>query len=191
MEKLTFEQRLDRLRERIVQPDFLANRGPSNEIGLYVFQYEPQRELDLRIYLEHLKAQNLPCHICECNLWQTMLGCCKSKGILDRIADLELRRGSEVLLDRLQTIATPKMLVDAMGWDACGPNDVLFITGVGEAYPFVRAHQILEAVQPVSSSGPTQRIPLVLFYPGTYDGQSMSLFGRLPAINYYRPCDLI
>ena len=192
MEKLTFEQRLDRLRERIVQPDFLANRGLGNEVGFYIFQYAPERELKLRAYLDDLKSRDLPCRIHERNLWQTLLGCCEAKGILGKIAALELKRGSDALLDRLQTIATPETLAAAMDWEPHRPGDVLFITGVGEACPFVRAHQVLDAAQPVfSASSVKSGVPLVLFYPGTYDGQSLSLFGRLAPNNYYRAFDLI
>lgn len=192
MQKLTFEQRLDRLTERIVQPDFLANRGLGNEIGFYIFQYEPERELELRAYIGGLKAQALPCRIIERNLWQTFVAHCESDGILDKIPALELKRGSRVLVDRLQTVADPDVLVKAMDWEPHQPGDVLMVTGVGEVYPFVRAHQILEAAQPVFGSGPTcEGVPLVLMYPGTYDGQSMSLFDRLPAVHYYRAFDFI
>ena len=192
MEKLTFEQCLDRLRERIVQPDFLANRGLGNEVGFYIFQYAPERELELRAYLDDLKSRDLPCRIREYNLWQAVFDCCEAKGILNKIPALELKRGSEALLDRLQTIATPEVLINAMNQEPRQPGDVIFITGVGEAYPLVRAHQILEAAQPVFGSSATEvGVPLVVFYPGAYDGQSLSLFGRLPSVNYYRAFDLI
>ena len=60
-------------------------------------------------------------------------------------------------------------------------RDVLIITGVGKIYPFMRAHIILESIQPVFSD-----IPVVLFYPGTYDGQQLKLFGTIADGNYYR-----
>ncbi len=60
-------------------------------------------------------------------------------------------------------------------------RDVLIITGVGKIYPFMRAHIILESIQPVFSD-----VPVVLFYPGTYDGQQLKLFGTIADGNYYR-----
>jgi hypothetical protein len=33
--------------------------------------------------------------------------------------------------------------------------------------------------------------PLVLFYPGIYDGQSLSLFGQIKQDNYYRAFKLV
>ena len=64
--------------------------------------------------------------------------------------------------------------------------EVVFFTGVGEAYPFVRIHSLLEAL-------PTKvkKIkPIIVFYPGTYvkfSGNScFRLFNKLSPVNYYR-----
>ena len=63
---------------------------------------------------------------------------------------------------------------------------MLLITGVGEAYPFVRLHTLLESLQPLVSD-----VPIVASYPGRFDGKTLSLFGKLPAENYYRAFDLV
>ena len=182
----SFEERLDLLRERIQQPDFLANRGLGNELGFYVFQYDPHRELDLRRAIKRLKASQLGCRIVERNLWDVFCGVCASKGILDRIPSLEERRGTEGLLRRLQTIVPPEVYVAAMDYTPHEPGDVLFITGVGQVFPLVRAHAILENAHHVFED-----VPTVLFYPGAYDQVSLTLFGVLNDSNYYRAFDLI
>jgi hypothetical protein len=64
--------------------------------------------------------------------------------------------------------------------------DLLVITGVGSAYPLLRTHRLLNCLQPL-----LKRVPLVVFYPGKYTGQSLSLFGRLADDNYYRAFQLI
>lgn len=185
-----FEQSLDRLRERVVQPDFLANRGLGNEVGFYVFHYPAERELDMRTFVGALVADSargvLPCRIMERNLWQVFLEICEKKRILDRIPPLEEKRGSDDLLARLQTIATPETFVSQMDWRPHTSGDVLLITGVGQVYPFMRAHAILENAQHVFAD-----VPTVLCYPGEYDGQSLTLFGRIHDSNYYRAFDLI
>ena len=63
---------------------------------------------------------------------------------------------------------------------------MVLITGVGKVYPFTRAHDILENAQPVLSD-----VPLVMFYPGVYDGQSLRLFGSIADGNYYRAFTLL
>jgi hypothetical protein len=64
--------------------------------------------------------------------------------------------------------------------------DVLFLTGVGEVYPFIRSHTVLNNLQRVAKDRPT-----VLFFPGEYsyspeEGASLDLFGRLRGDRYYR-----
>ena len=65
-------------------------------------------------------------------------------------------------------------------------NDVVFMTGVGNVWPLFRSHTLLNNLHPFM-----QGTPLVVFYPGIYDGQRLSLFGRLRDNNYYRAFRLI
>ena len=67
------------------------------------------------------------------------------------------------------------------------PRDaVVFLTGVGKVFPFVRAHNIMNNLHQVLDS-----VPVVMFYPGTWNGQSLSLFGTITDGNYYRAFPLI
>jgi hypothetical protein len=64
--------------------------------------------------------------------------------------------------------------------------DVLFITGVGEVFPYIRSHTVLNNLQSTAKERPT-----VLFFPGEYihsleHGASLDLFGRLHDDKYYR-----
>ena len=63
---------------------------------------------------------------------------------------------------------------------------VVFLTGVGKAFPFVRSHNILNNLHQV-----LDRVPVILFYPGRWNGQSLSLFGTIQDGNYYRAFPLI
>ena len=64
--------------------------------------------------------------------------------------------------------------------------DMVFISGVGSVWPLLRAHSLLNSLHPL-----LDQTPLVLFYPGHYDGQTMSLFGKIPSNNYYRAFELV
>ena len=66
-------------------------------------------------------------------------------------------------------------------------GDVLLITGVGEAYPFIRAHDVLNAIQPQELNS----IPIVVLYPGSFDGRDVYLFNKLPKQDYYRAFNAI
>ena len=65
-------------------------------------------------------------------------------------------------------------------------HNVIFITGVGKIYPFVRSHTILNNLQEK-----VDHIPVIMFYPGKYDGQSLNLFGEFKDDNYYRAFQLV
>ena len=184
------EERLDALRARIQDENFLHNRGLGNEVGFYVFDYPAQRELEVRDFVARLKqdaAVARACNIVERNLWEMLLKVCEAEGILAELPAFEQDEGSQALLDNLQTIATAEELVRVMDdWPHEPGRDVLLVTGVGEVFPFVRAHSILENAQHVFSD-----IPVVMLYPGTYYRVSLTLFGKLNDSNYYRAFDLI
>lgn len=181
----------DRLRERVGSEDFLNNRGLANEVGFYVFPYDAAKELEVRQRTAGLvadaQAGTISANIIERNLWKVFLKICENKKILDKIAALEQKRGSDALLARLQKIATPEVFVHTMDYEPHHPgSDVLLITGVGQVYPFVRAHSILENAQSVFED-----IPVVLMYPGRYDGQHLHLFDRIDDGNYYRAFNIL
>jgi len=64
--------------------------------------------------------------------------------------------------------------------------DLILMSGVGNVYPWIRAHSLLNNLQQVTGNK-----PLVLFYPGEYDGQALRLFGKLGGNNCYRAFRLI
>ena len=64
--------------------------------------------------------------------------------------------------------------------------DILFITGIGEVFPYIRSHNVLNNLQSTAKDKPT-----VLFFPGEYthslvSGASLNLFGVLHDDKYYR-----
>lgn len=181
----------DRLRKRFADNDFLNNRGLANEVGFYVYPYDASRELEVRQRTAELvaesQADNSPYRLVERNLWQTILAICEDKRILGKITALEEKRGSDALLRQLQKIATPEAYARAMDYSPHETGrDILLITGVGQVYPFVRAHSVLENAQSLFED-----IPVVLMYPGRYDGQQLHLFDRISDGNYYRAFNIL
>lgn len=185
------EEDFARLRAKLSDPMFLANKGIGNEVGFFVFPYDASREDEVRARTADLVTLSdegrLPCHIVHRDLWDVFLRICEQRRILDKISDLERRRGSRALLERLQKIATPEAFVQAMDYEPHEPgHDVLLVTGVGRVYPIVRAHSILENAQHVFAD-----VPVVLLYPGKYDGAQLHLFNSISDGNYYRAFNLL
>lgn len=187
--------RLDALRKRFSDPDFLANKGLGNEAGIYLLCYDPSLELVVQDEINQLAreceqgklgAGPVRVNLKVRNLYDVFLGIAEERHILAKIPAMEARRGEEGVLTQIKNVVTPERYVKAMDWAPHIQGDVLLITGVGEAYPFVRAHEVLNCLQSVM-----QDVPVVVAYPGAYDGGSLSLFGKLHDGHYYRAFDLI
>lgn len=190
-----FEERAQALRARISDPDFLANRGLGNEVGIYFFCYDPAEELEARALFSRLARESetghLPCKLVEFNLYDLVLELCDKARISDAIDRMEQKRGTEALLAQLSRTASAEAVASVMAETPLEPGSVVLITGVGEVYPLLRAHVLLDNLQHLITT-----VPVVVAYPGAFDGQSLRLFagkGRpgLTDGNYYRAFSLV
>lgn len=63
---------------------------------------------------------------------------------------------------------------------------IVFLVGIGKCYPILRSHTVLNNLHQVIDN-----VPVVMFYPGKYDGQELILFGEIKDDNYYRAFKLV
>ena len=181
------KQELDRIKGRISDPGFLSNKGLSNEVGIHVFCYDPKDEIVVRDYIRRLKAEaNTPYRIIECDLYEIFLSLLEDKRVLRSVQGLEDKRGKDYLLSQLQKIATPEALLEYMKYEPHEYGDVLFLTGVGKIFPFMRSHKMLDSMQHLFED-----IPIVMFYPGSFNGQTLILFNEFLDGHYYRAFNLL
>lgn len=181
------KQELDKIKMRISDPSFLANKGLSNEVGIHVFTYLPQHELIVRDYINRLKSTPSDSfRIIEMDLYKIFLEILEDKRILSSTSGVEERRGKDYLLSHLQKIATQDAFLAKMQYSPHNKGDVLFLTGIGKVHPFMRAHKMLDSMQQVFSD-----IPIVMFYPGEFNGHSLNLFNKFHDGNYYRAFNLL
>ena len=178
--------RLDAFRAQSQDPDFLGNRGLSNEVGMYIFSYQPEDEMTVRHFLEELKAKQTYPHIIMYDLYDIMLDICRDRRIMERIPAMEVQRGSSFVMAQIQRVATPEAYIERMKYQPHQHGDVVVLTGIGRVYPYMRSHNILNNLQHVFDD-----IPVVLFYPGEYTGQSLTLFNEFADDNYYRAFNLL
>lgn len=175
-------ERLDKLKLEIQKAEFLEGKGLSNEVNIRIFCYDAADEMIVRHFIEQLIVdQLLDCHLIERNLYKVFLSICDDKRITDKAPQMEERKGKEHLIKKLQEFANNKSFVAKMQYEPHELGDVLLLTGVGEVFPFMRIHSLLEALQPEFSD-----IPILVMYPGKYDGRFVRLFDRLDPNPYYR-----
>ena len=165
---------LGKVSDRLSEEAFLSNKGLSNEVGIHVFCYAPEQEMTVRAYFNTLKGKTgVPYRLIERDLYKIFLEICEEKRILKSIPGMEERKGREYLSEQLEKIATPEAFVEKMKYEPHEHGDVLLITGVGKVYPFMRSHKILDNIQHIFAD-----IPVLMLYPGTFNGQDLGLFGK-------------
>ena len=180
-------ERLDSLKLEIQKPEFLEGKGLSNEVNIRIFCYDAADEMIVRHFTEQLIVdQSLDCHLIERNLYKVFLSICDDKRITDKASQMEEKKGKDFLFQNLQKFANNKSFVEKMQYEPHEPGDVLLLTGVGEVFPFMRIHSLLEALQPEFSD-----IPILVMYPGKYDGRFVRLFDKLEANPYYRAFNIV
>ncbi|MDI9475590.1 MAG: DUF1788 domain-containing protein [Natronincolaceae bacterium] len=189
----TFEQRLDQIEIEINKKEFREHKGLGNEIGYYVFDYEPSKELRVREHVKYLKEKNNPnisgFELLVFDLYDLMLDYIEEEGLLGACIDMEEEHGLEYLISsvlELLNMARDKNYFTDYIEENTPKKAVVFITGVGKIFPFVRSHNILNKLHQVFD-----RVPVVLFYPGKYDGQTLMLFSEFKDDHYYRAFPLV
>lgn len=180
-------ERLDRVRTLIQDSDFLEGKGLSNEVNIRIFCYEPEDEMIVRYFINHLSTDvTLGCNLKLCNLYHTFLAICDDIDIMDVIPEMEENDGSIFLLEQLHSAIGKNEFIEKMQYEPHCPGDVLLLTGVGEVFPFMRIHTLLEALQPHFPD-----VPILVMYPGEFDGSHVKLFNRLQPDDYYRAFNVI
>lgn len=185
------DKRLDLIKDKIHEESFLDGRGLGNEISFYIFDYDPKDELKVRDHIDYLindyfKSPHHNRRIIEFNLYEMFLNMAKEKNIYNQIFDMEQKQGKDFLYRALTTFARPEIFLDRIK-NEIDDHNVIFITGVGQIYPFVRTHNILNNLQDILED----KMPVILFYPGQYSEQDLQLFNKLESENYYRAFRLI
>lgn len=180
-------QELDRLKSFVQKTEFLEGKGLSNEVNIWIFCYDAEEEITVKHFIKQLITdQNINCNLVEWDLYKMFLQACEEIQILDAISEMESADGSNYLLEQLHFTIGEDDFIRIMKTREYSDGDVLMLTGIGEAFPFMRVHSLLEALQPHFSN-----TPILVMYPGEFDKYHLKLFNRLKANDYYRAFKVI
>ena len=181
------KEKLDKVRELIEQKDFLEGKGLSNEVNIRICCYAPEDEMTVKQFISQITTDpTLNSRIIECDLYKIFLEACEDIDILDATYDIEEADGSEFLLEQLHSTIREDDFVSKIQYEPHQKGDVLLLTGVGDVFPFMRVHSLLEALQPHYSD-----VPILVMYPGEFTGYTLKLFNRLKPTDYYRAFNII
>ena len=187
-----FEQRLNQVLPRLLSADVLDNRGAGGEIGFWIFDYPPEREMDMRLWLDDVivpgvQKQRPELRYAVVDLFQEVIALLQERKLLDKAYDMQLSKGDDALLASLRSVLKEDRLAARLvEKHDLAQRDLVIIRGVGAVYPMLRTHTLLSALHPHMKN-----TPLLMFYPGRYDGLSLKLFNKLSDDNYYRAFRLV
>lgn len=189
----TLNERLDKAEEMIKKPSFRENKGLGNEVGYYIFDYPAEQEMYVRERIEYIKRKSENStddyKIVVFDLYDIVIDILKQKGYMEKCNEFEKKKGFErvtkSISNMLRITASDSLIIKHIH-ENTPDKAVIFITGIGKCYPILRSHTILNNLHQV-----IDHVPVVLFYPGNYDGQELVLFGEIKDDNYYRAFKLV
>ena len=189
----SLEERLDMVERIIKQPSFRENKGLGNEVGYYVFDYPAEQELVVRERIQYMKAKNRKgidgFDLVVFDLYDIVIDLLEREGFLEQCFKFEKKNGMERIVravgNLLQVNDNESLIVKHIQ-ENTPQNAVVFLVGVGKCYPLLRSHKVLNNLHQA-----IDRVPVVMFYPGRYDGQELVLFSTIKDDNYYRAFRLV
>lgn len=177
--------KFDHLFKVIESKEFLRMESLGGEIPFFISAYNIKQETDvekaIKALIKKLETNGIP--VLELNLYDISIDLLEGKMGLDRIFKIEEKKSKTKFKRALQSslniheVFMPKIEAMIEASDA----KVYFLTGIGQVYPFMRSHNILNNLQNYAKKAPT-----IAFFPGIYTGLSLNLFGLMKDDNYYR-----
>lgn len=174
---------------------FLGNEGLNNEVPFHICPYETSIQKDITQLVKQLQndLEDKQIKVLEINLYDLVIELLKREGDWDWVLENEPTMTRERLKEELQgildveTVITPEIAL-RMGADQ---YEVMLLTGIGEVFPYIRSHNVLNNLQKKAKDKPT-----LMFFPGEYQhslesGASLVLFGNLQDDKYYRAFNIL
>ena len=185
-------ERLNQILPRLTSTDLLTNQGLGNEIGFWIFDYQPEDEMVVRGFLQDvvlpaLSKQQPPIRVAAVDLFDLVIGLLEERKLLDKAIEMQRTQGDAKTLESLRRVLKEDKLAERLvAQHNIAELDMLILWNVGAVYPMLRTHTLLSALH-----AHMKDTPLVMFYPGKYDGYSLRLFSRLKDDHYYRAFRLV
>jgi len=189
------KERSEHLFQVLTSQRFLNKQGLGNEVPFFICPYPASEGLSIEQDRKDLitRTRNAGVTTLDLSLYDLSLTLLEERGILAEILELEPDTEKSELRELLQGVLDvhehliPK-IAEAIN---SHPHDVIFLSGVGEVYPYIRSHNVLNNLQSTAKDKPT-----VLFFPGSYThstatGGSLDLFGLLHDDKYYRAFNIL
>ncbi|MFZ2757052.1 MAG: DUF1788 domain-containing protein [Atopobiaceae bacterium] len=153
--------------ERLSDPALLGRNGLNLRQAIYVLPYDPKQEESARDLIKAIIQTDLPAnnvHAVDVNLYDIVLDYLDREGVWEPLtaAEPDCTR-SEIIMMLQDAVSAKDVIAPAVNERMVSESDadLFFITGVGETFPYVRTHTVLQNLD-------TGR-PVVLVFPGRFE----------------------
>lgn len=189
--KTTLTQQEQHLFRVLSSERFLKMEGLGNEVAHFIYDYDPTWALDVAHAKKRIKTKldtELGIKVFEINLYELCIELLKARNVWERVLVAEPTMEKPDFLRMLQNMLDPQIHLAPVIKERIADEafDIVFLTGIGEVFPFVRSHTVLNNLQTVVSDK-----PMLMFFPGRYEvsatqGSALVLFGQLKDDSFYR-----
>jgi len=184
------QERYQHLLTVIGSERFLKKQGLGNEVPFFICPYNAEEAVEMERLQRQLinKLAQTGIEVLDINLYDLAVKILKKEGDWEWCMEEEQSISKEELKEELQSMLDIETVLTPAIEEMMRRSEfqVMFISGVGEVFPYIRSHNVLNNLQKTAKEKPT-----VMFFPGEYkhsleSGASLELFGRLHDDKYYR-----
>ena len=175
---------------------FLRMEGLGNEVPFFIYPYKPEDALRVDQAKKRIKnklATERGINVREVNLYDLSIDILKKRGVWERVLETEPGEDKGDFRDLLQGMLDPELHIAPAIRSKIedGNFDIFFLAGIGEVFPYIRSHNVLNNLQSIVTGK-----PMLMFFPGRYEqsetlGSSLVLFGKLHDDQYYRAKNIL
>ena len=184
----TYEQKETELMELAKNDYFFKEKAIANWTPFFIFSYDPKeelraRELSQRFWEEVESKWHKSTHI---NLYELIMEILTDWADVEDYANVEKDYWFKHLLENVIPWILNPEIVEAKFFEKVWDNDLVYVTHIWVAWPYLRAHNLLNNLTSHNYSW-----SILFFYPWEYKKNDkwqryLSLFNEFSEGNYYR-----
>ena len=190
-------ERLDKLDRCINSEEFVKTSGTTNTVNHWVFDYNPKHELIVRERVNLIQKKYNDYHddmkIYVIDLYELIIKHLENNDYIGYCKQFERDSGMDYVTaavkNSLQLTARSDGTNAMVGYitDIASAEDAycILLTGVGKCFPLLQGPEVFNQIL-YNMPDDYRRIPIVLFYPGTYTERELIIFNEMQEDNFYR-----
>lgn len=175
---------------------FLKMEGLSKEVPFFIYHFPASWTHDVESMRDRVRTKlqsDDGLTVAQIDLYDLAVELLTERGVWERVVELEPTMDKCEFREVLQGMLDPHdhiaPAIRARLQDQ--PRDIVFLTGLGEVFPFIRTHTVLENLQSVVVGR-----PMLAWFPGTYEftqtaGHQLRALNLSASDSYYRAKDIL